>query len=374
MTSSRVTPDAAMRMALKLAERGAGRVWPNPSVGAVVFRGTRILGRGTTEAPGGAHAEVVALRSAERRFGARALRGASLAVTLEPCSHTGRTGPCVEAVIEAGVAKVFVGCRDTSENVAGRGLRRLRRAGLEVHMGLMQVECRAEHRGFLSVAERGRPFVTLKLASTLDGRIATASGESRWITSPPARRFVHQLRARTDAIAVGSGTALADDPDLTARRDSRIVHRPIRVLVDSRLQVPTTARLYRGSAARETWVLCRRDARGRKSRLQTGARVLEARAKGVHLDLGRALVLLGKEGITTLLVEGGGGLAAALLRMDLVDEIHWLIAPRLIGSGGKPALAELRPIPLSDAVSLRDVSTRRLGPDVHVKGALGEFQ
>ena len=363
-----------MRMALRLAERGAGRTWPNPSGGAVVYRGRRVLGRGTTEPPGGAHAEIVALRAAELRFGAGALRGASLAVTLEPCSHTGRTGPCVEAVIEAGLARVDVGCRDSSAHVAGRGLRRLCRAGLEVHVGLLKPECRAQHRGFLSVLERGRPFVTLKLASTLDGRIATASGESRWITSPEARRFVHQLRARSDAVAVGSETALADDPELSARRAGRIVHRPIRVLVDSRLRVPSTARLYRGAAAERTWVLCRSGARGRKRRLETGARVLEVRARGAHLDLRRALALLGREGITTLLVEGGGGLAAAFLRMQLVDELHWLVAPRLIGSAGRPALAELTPVPLADAVSLRDVRSRRLGPDLHVQGALGDFR
>jgi diaminohydroxyphosphoribosylaminopyrimidine deaminase/5-amino-6-(5-phosphoribosylamino)uracil reductase len=233
-------------------------------------------------------------------------------------------------------------------------------------MGILEEACRELHRGFLSVHERGRPFVTLKLASSLDGRIATAAGESRWITSPEARRFVHRLRARVDAVMVGSGTVLADDPALTARSDGRIVHRPVRVLVDSRLRVPVEARLYRAARDARTWVLTRHGARGTAARRATGARLLEIRERSGHLDLSAALHELAEAGLTSLLVEGGGRLAAALLRADLVDEIHWLQAPILLGADGRPAVGELGLERLSDAVVLGPVRRRSLGTDLHM--------
>jgi len=202
-----VNAESAMRLALAQGRRARGRTHPNPCVGAVVFRGDRVLGRGCTRPAGGPHAEIVALRDAVRRFGAARVRGAAIAVTLEPCSHTGRTGPCTDAILEAGLRRVFVGHADPHTEVSGRGIRTLRRAGLEVEVGVLADACRELHRGFLSVCERGRPFVDLKLASTLDGRIATASGESRWITGPDARAAVHRPRARSDAIPVGWGAA-----------------------------------------------------------------------------------------------------------------------------------------------------------------------
>jgi len=366
-----MTPEAAMRLALSQARGALGRSFPNPAVGAVVFRGDRVLGRGRTRSVGGAHAEVVALEAALRRFGVRAVRGASMAVTLEPCSHTGRTGPCAERLVEAGLARVFVGHTDPNTRVAGRGVRRLRRAGVEVGVGVLEAECREQHRGFLSVVQRGRPFVVLKIASTLDGRIATARGESRWITGPEARTAVHRLRSRMDAIAVGSGTALADDPELTARRNGRIVHRPVRVLVDGRLQVAPDARLYRGEAAR-TWVLCaRRAAAARRRALsRVGAVLIDVPRRGRHLDLKRGLAELADRGLTQVLFEGGGGLAAVLLREDLVDEVHWFLSPQLIGSDGVASLGELRLRALADAYRLTAVEVRRVGCDLHLRGAI----
>jgi diaminohydroxyphosphoribosylaminopyrimidine deaminase/5-amino-6-(5-phosphoribosylamino)uracil reductase len=235
--------------------------------------------------------------------------------------------------------------------------------------GVLEGECRELHRGFLSVLERGRPFVTLKLASSLDGRIATATGESRWITGPAARRFVHALRSRVDGVMVGSGTALADDPALTARRGSRVVHRPARVLVDSRLRVPVRARLYAGDAP--TFVLTRRDARGVAAREKAGATVLPVRLRGRSLDLGRALSALAAAGLTSLLVEGGGKLAAALLRAGLVDELHWIQAPMLLGGDGSPALASLGIEKLADAIQLQGAKRRALGEDWHWHVRLG---
>lgn len=372
MPESKVSPERAMQMALRLAARGDGTTWPNPSVGAVLFRGREVLGRGATQPVGGAHAEMVALASARRRLGERGLRGASLAVTLEPCVTHGRTGPCAQALIEAGIRRIYVGCRDSHPAVDGRGLRHLRRNGVRVET-LASRDCRIQHRGFLSVQERGRPFVSLKLAATLDGRIATQSGESRWITGPKARRFVHDLRARCDAILVGADSVLADDPRLDARRPGKPVVRPVRVLVDSRLRVPLTARLYRGRDSDRTWVLCRSGARGRRLRSECGARVLETPARAGHVDLRRGLMRLAREGLTEVLVEGGGELAAALLRAKLVDELHWFTAPSLIGGDGRASLGALGLRKLVDGVSLKGLRTRRLDSDVLFSGSIGDF-
>jgi diaminohydroxyphosphoribosylaminopyrimidine deaminase/5-amino-6-(5-phosphoribosylamino)uracil reductase len=367
-----VKPDEAMTRALVRARSAAGRTFPNPSVGAVVFRKSGVLGTGATRPPGGPHAEVVALEGARRKHGARALRGASMAVTLEPCCHTGRTGPCTDALIEAGLERVYVGCADPHERVAGRGIRKLRAAGMRVEVGLEGDACRLHHRGFLSVCERKRPFVTLKLATSLDGRIATASGESRWITGPEARAFVHRLRARVDGLMVGSGTALADDPELTARRGPRVVHRPVRVLVDSKLRVPERARLYQPNSGASTWVLCGERARGVRRVEQAGAQIFRVPSQRGHLNLRAGLQALAKHGLTTLLVEGGGQLAAALLRNGLVDEIHWLLAPMLLGGDGRPALGPLELERLRDALVLREARTRRVGRDLHIHGLLGD--
>ncbi len=351
----------AMRLALRQARRGLGRTWPNPSVGAVVFRGGRVLGSGRTRPPGGAHAEIVALRAAQRRG---SVRGASLAVTLEPCCFTGRTGPCTEAILSAGISRVFVGVRDPHPRVRGRGIRILQRAGVRLETGVLEDECRELHRGFFSVCQRGRPFVTLKLATSLDARIATQAGESRWITGPAARRYVHGLRARVDGVLVGSGTALADDPELSARREGRVVHRPARILVDSRLRVPVSARLYQGAPETPTVVLARRGARGTKAREASGARVLPVRAAHAGIDLRRGLEALGGLGLTSLLVEGGGKLAAALLRAGIVDELLWIQAPMLVGGDGLPALGPLGLERLSNAIRLSGARRRRLGPDL----------
>jgi len=358
-----------MRLALAQGRRARGRTYPNPCVGAVVFRGDKILGRGWTRPVGGPHAEVVALRNAVRKFGARSVRGASMAVTLEPCSHTGRTGPCADLILESGLRRLFVGHADPHPNVSRRGIRRLRRGGVEVEVGVLEDACRELHRGFLSVVEKGRPFVSLKLASTLDGRIATASGESRWITGAAARAAVHKLRAGTDAILVGSETALADDPELTARRGDRVVHRPVRVVVDSRLRVPTTARMHAEESG-ESWVLTapRAPASRRRELARAGVRLLDVDRAGRYLNLERALSILAGNGLTEVFVEGGGELGAALLRGGLVDEVHWFASPMFLGADGRPSLGPLGIEALSDSWRVRDPKVRRVGEDIHVCG------
>jgi diaminohydroxyphosphoribosylaminopyrimidine deaminase / 5-amino-6-(5-phosphoribosylamino)uracil reductase len=362
-----VTPEAAMRAALAQARGARGRTWPNPPVGAVVFRGDRVLGRGRTQPPPGRHAEVVAIERALRAHGERAVRGASLAVTLEPCDHTGRTGPCSERVLEAGLARVFVGHPDPHARVCGRGIARLRRAGVAVEVGVLEAECIEQHRGFLSVVLRGRPFVVLKLAASLDGRIATASGESRWITGARAREAAHRLRASADAILVGAGTARADDPALTARRGPRVLHRPVRVVADTQLRVPASARLFRGAPG-SAWVLCARSAPAGRARelSRRGAALIPTPLRRGRLDLRAALRELARRGLTELLVEGGGELAASLLREDLVDELHWFAAPRLLGGDARAAVGALSLRALRDAPALRVLALRRYGSDLHL--------
>ncbi len=360
-----------LRLALRYAARGEGRTHPNPSVGAVLFKGDRILGRGTTRAVGGAHAEVVAIAAARRKMGDAALRGASIAVTLEPCSFVGRTGACTKAILEAGIGRVVVGCRDPHPKVRGRGIRRLRSHGIEVVTGVLEEDCRRQHRGFISVCERGRPYLTLKLATTLDGRIALANGESRWITSAAARDFVHRLRNASDAVMVGSETALADDPILNVRRGGRIVRTPIRILLDGRLRVPTTARLFDVSEEAQTWVVCRKGARGQKRVRAAASKLLEIpRTREGFVNLRSAFRRFAKEGLTTVLVEGGGRLAAALLRADLVDEVHWLMAPTLIGGDGRAGLGPLGLKELAKAISIDPFRVGRLGPDLHIQGRI----
>lgn len=364
-------PESAMRLALAEARRASGRTWPNPPVGAVVVRGGRVLGRGSTRPPGGAHAEVVALESARRRHGAAAVRGATLAVTLEPCCFEGRTPPCTDAVLAAGVARVLVGEGDPHPRVRGRGVRRLRAAGLEVVTGVLEPACREQHLGFRSLVERGRPQLALKLAATLDGRIATARGESRWITGEAARARVQSLRARTDAVAVGSATARADDPELVARRaGGGVAHRPVRVVFDAGLTLPPAGRLVRAPDPERTWVLGAPDAPARRRHAleAAGVRVLSVPRRGAHLDLARALARLGREGLTTLLVEGGGELAAALLRAGLVDELHWFVAPSCLGGDARPALGGLGIARLARRVALEAPLVRRLGDDLYIRG------
>lgn len=374
-----MTPDAAMRLALRQARRALGKTFPNPAVGAVVYRGAVVLGRGATQPPGGPHAEAVAIAKAIARHGKSRVRGATLAVTLEPCCFTGRTPPCTNAIIDAGIRKVYVGCKDPHARVNGRGVRALRRNDIEVVVGVREDDCLYQHRGFFSLCQKGRPFVTLKLATSLDGRIATATGESRWITGAASRKWVHDARSRSDAVMLGSGTALADDPELSARSGSRVIHRPVRVLVDSRLRVPASAKLFKGLASGrasgrngfETWVLCRPRSKGRAAIVKTGAQLIDVPGAGRHLNLATAMRSLGKLGLTNLFVEGGGELAAAMLRAKVVDEIHWIQAPTLIGGDGRPALGPLSLERLRDAISLEHITVRRRGNDVHITASVG---
>jgi diaminohydroxyphosphoribosylaminopyrimidine deaminase/5-amino-6-(5-phosphoribosylamino)uracil reductase len=368
MTTRRPATDASsaadrrfMREALRRAARARGRTAPNPLVGALVVRGGERVAAGHHRRLGAPHAEAVAIARSGRRT-----RGATLYCTLEPCAHSGLTPPCIDVVLEAGFRRVVLGTRDPDPRTAGSSIARLRRAGCAVTLGVESEACRELNRGFFSRVERGRPFTTLKLAATLDGRIATASGESRWITGAESRAWVHRLRDRVDAIAVGSGTVRADDPALTARRGGRVLHRPTRVVIDSKLATPPGARLLRAADRGTAWIVTTRDSPARRAaRLErAGARIVRVGAKGSRVDLRAAWRRLGALGVNDLLVEGGGLLAAALLGVGLVDRLCLLLAPRLIGSDGRPVLGPLGLGRLADAPGLRGAKLRRLGPDL----------
>ncbi len=348
-----------MRLALEEASRGLGRTAPNPAVGAVLVRGGRVVGRGHHARAGSPHAEIVALRQA-----GAAARGADLYTTLEPCDHFGRTPPCSVAVIEAGVRRVFVGSRDPNPLVNGKGTSRLRRAGVEVVAGPLRAECDALNAPWFRFVASGRPFVTLKVAATLDGRIATASGDSRWVSGPAARAWVHRLRDQVDAVLVGRGTAQADDPRLTTRLPGGAGRDPLRVVLDTGLRLPATLRLFRQRSAARTLVL---HAAGRERDL--GPRVdLQRCARGPGgLDLGDALARLAARGVVHLLVEGGGAVAAAFLSAGLVDRLALVLAPRVLG-GGLCWSGEAGPARMAEALRLRDLTVERLGDDLLLQG------
>jgi diaminohydroxyphosphoribosylaminopyrimidine deaminase/5-amino-6-(5-phosphoribosylamino)uracil reductase len=360
---------AHMQAALALARRGLGNTWPNPAVGCVLVAADgRVVGRGWTQPGGRPHAEVEALARAEA-LAPGAARGATAYVTLEPCSHWGRTPPCCDALIRAGVRRVVVAMGDPDPRVDGRGLARLRAAGVIVELGLGAAEAGRVNAGFAQRITRGLPLVTLKLATTLDGRIATAQGESRWITGAAARREAHALRARHDAILVGSGTVLADDPALTVRLPGMARVPLARVVADARLRTPLTARLVATAREIPTWIATSTGHRppALAPFLAAGVTILPLRrprpGARTGLDMRALLGALAQRGVTRVLVEGGAGIAAALLREALVDRLAWFHAPGVIGGDGLPAVRPL-PLPgLSAMPRFRRVASRPLGED-----------
>jgi diaminohydroxyphosphoribosylaminopyrimidine deaminase/5-amino-6-(5-phosphoribosylamino)uracil reductase len=351
-----------MRAALALACRGLGTVWPNPAVGCAIVNEGRVVGRGWTQPGGRPHGETEALGRA-----GEAARGATAYVTLEPCCHWGQTPPCVDALIAAGVRRVVVALEDPDPRVAGEGLHRLRAAGIEVETGLCAGEAAEINAGFFCRLRLGRPLVTLKLATSLDGRIATRLGESRWITGPLARDRAHALRAAHDAIMVGTETVLTDDPELTCRLPGLSRRSPVRVVIDRHLRVPPTARLIAEARQVPTWVLTSPSAdpvRG-EALCAGGATVIEVKPNPAGgIDIAAALAALGERGITRLLVEGGGRLAAALARTRLIDRLAWLHAPLLIGGDGIPAIAEFGLEMLAAAPGFERLSVEVVGDDV----------
>ncbi|MBI1922392.1 MAG: bifunctional diaminohydroxyphosphoribosylaminopyrimidine deaminase/5-amino-6-(5-phosphoribosylamino)uracil reductase RibD [Geobacter sp.] len=347
-----------MRRALVLARRGVGRTSPNPAVGCVVVKDGAIIGEGWHRKAGTPHAEVHALLAA----GENAC-GADVYVTLEPCSHHGKTPPCADALVAAGVGQVFAGMVDPNPKVSGKGLARLRQAGIAVHEGLLEKECRQINEPFIKHVATGMPFVICKSAMTLDGKIATASGDSKWITSDKSRRYVHSLRAVVDAVMVGSGTVEVDDPLLTARipngRD------PMRVIVDSRLRIAPKARLLQVESTASTVIATVSDDAAKIARLEkAGASVVRCSEKDGRVDLVDLMHRLGAMQVQSILLEGGSELAGEMLRSGLIDKFLLFYAPKLVGGGGKGPFGGAGVEKIADASMLREISVRRFDEDI----------
>lgn len=348
-----------MKRALRLARRG--RTSPNPMVGAVVVKDGRVVGEGYHPKAGEPHAEVLALRAA-----GELARGADLYVTLEPCCHHGKTGPCTEAIISAGIRKVYTATVDPYPEVAGKGIEALREAGIEVEVGLLEAEAQELNRGFIKCVACGRPFVLWKAAMTLDGKIATRTGDSRWVSGEKSRAYVHRLRAQSDAIMVGIGTVLADDPSLTSRQGARNTKfQPIRIVVDSEGRVTADAKVLNGEAP--TIIVTKRSApEANLDKLwNAGVRILGVRDIDGRIDLGYLLGELGKMGINNVLLEGGGELAASMIAAGLVDRGLIFVAPKIAGGRDAKSPVEGEGIELmADALSTSKPRIRRFGDDI----------
>lgn len=351
-----------MKRAIVLARRGMGKTSPNPAVGCVIVKNGEVVGEGWHRRTGTPHAEVHALRQA-----GNGARGADVYVTLEPCAHYGKTPPCAAALVEAGARRVFAAMVDPNPKVSGKGADILRAAGIEVLTGLMEGESRRLNEPFIKYMTTGLPFVTLKSAMTLDGKTATAGGDSRWVTNEISRRFVHKLRASVDAVMVGSGTVIADDPRLNSRisggRD------PIRVVVDSVLRMPLDAQMLGLVSAAPTIVATLAGDGIKAAELRArGAEVLQCRARNGRVDLNDLLARLGDRGIQSVLLEGGATLAGEALRLGLIDKFLLFYAPRLLGGDGPGLFAGEGATIMADAMQLRDVKLRRFGTDVLLEG------
>jgi diaminohydroxyphosphoribosylaminopyrimidine deaminase/5-amino-6-(5-phosphoribosylamino)uracil reductase len=350
-----------MRAAIALSRRGLGTTWPNPAVGCVLVRDGGIIAQGFTQPTGRPHAETQALAMA-----GAAARGATAYVTLEPCSHQGQTPPCAEALIAAGVARVVVAAGDPDPRVNGAGLARLRAAGIDVVAGVETAAAEDVLAGFFSRIRLGRPLVTLKLASTLDGRIATSTGESQWITATPARKAAHAMRGRHDAVLVGVGTVLTDDPDLTCRIEGHTPRQPVRVVVDTHLRAPLTCRLVATATQTPVWILHGpgADADRIAAMTEAGVQCMAVAPGGVGVDPAAALAALGAAGLTRVLAEGGASIAASLLRGGLVDRLAWFQAPAVLGGDGLPAVQAMGIAALTGLHRFQRVADRPVGDDL----------
>lgn len=357
-----------MRRAIELATKALGRTSPNPAVGAVIVRNGHVLAEGFHRLAGLPHAE----REALRRLTGSA-RGATIYVNLEPCSHHGRTPPCADALIEAGFKRVVVGMVDPNPLVRGRGLRRLQRAGIAVEAGVLREECERLNEDFACFIQTGRPFVTLKLAASLDGRIAAASGDSQWISGEQSRRIVHELRNRVDAILVGAETVRSDDPQLTCRiRGGRD---PLRVILDTRLSIAPTARVCTQQSPAQTLIAVGED-HGQKKKLAQlearGVHVVPFPTNNGYIPLRSLLAELAQRGHKSVLIEGGGRVAAAAFREGVVDKVLFFYAPLLLGGDGRAMIGPLGIDRVAAGQKLHTMTVQRIGKDILVAAYVGE--
>ena len=368
INSTQAYLERMMKRAMTLARKGVGRTSPNPPVGCVIARDGEIVGSGWHRAAGTPHAEIHALTEAGDKAA-----GSDVFVTLEPCSHFGKTPPCTDALIAAGVGRVYAGMVDPNPLVSGKGVKQLRAAGIPTFPGLLEPECRRLIGPFVKHVAVGLPFVTVKSALTLDGKTATAGGDSKWITGEQARRHVHRLRAESDALMVGVETVLADDPQLTCRllRGGRD---PLRVVVDSRLRTPLDARLFRVRSSATTLIATVQQYEERLVPYRTlGAEVLACRDGEGRVDLADLLARLGKRGVQSVFVESGGELAGALLRQGLIDKLILFYGAKLVGGEGRSPFSGVGVEKMSEAIRLQEIEVRRYGDDLMVLGYLSRW-
>ena len=371
-----------MRRAIELAKKGGGYVHPNPLVGCVVVKDGEIIAEGYHEKYGEFHAERNALTRCKTET-----KGASLYVTLEPCCHYGKTPPCTEIIIEKGIKKVFVGILDPNPLVAGKGVKILQDAGIEVEVGLCENEIREMNKVFLKYITTKRPYVIMKTAMTLDGKIAAYTGDSKWVTNDESRKMVHELRSELAGVVVGIGTVLADDPMLNVRLEGEH-HQPVRVVVDSNLRIPVDSQLVKTAKDYRTIVAttvisteaerngeisfnCRRFLDSLRSLEMTGIELLECQSKNNHVDINDLMTKLGAMGIDSLLLEGGGTLNAAFLEAGCVDEVWAFIAPKIIGGEGAKTPVSGKGIDkMSEAINLQDIDIQNINGDILIKGKI----
>ena len=364
-----------MALALALAENGKGFTSPNPVVGAVVVKADQVVGRGFHAKAGAAHAEVNAIDDA----GQEAF-GATLYVTLEPCNHTGRTPPCTEKILASGIRRVVVAMEDPNPEVTGGGTKRLMDAGIPVTMGVLRAQAMKQNETFIKFVLTKKPFVTLKCAATLDGQLATRTGDSKWVTGEKARGRVHELRHLNDAILVGVNTIVLDDPQLTTRREGQKSKDPIRIVLDSRLSIPETAKVLRLDSESDTVIFSGGNAGNdscyaeKKERLEKmGVKVMETPLLNGRVDVNRVVETLGILRISSLLVEGGGRMIASFLKAGVVDKVIMFFAPKLLcGNDGVPVCQGAGPEKMDQALALSDITVKRLGDDVMIEGYLGK--
>lgn len=351
---------AYMAAALLLSRRGLGNTWPNPAVGCVIVRDGQVVGRGWTQPGGRPHAEVMALRQAGEKA-----RGATAYVTLEPCSHFGKSPPCADALAQAGIGRCVSALTDSDPRVSGRGLERLRAAGITVQNGLLADQARAHNLGFFLRVEQGRPLFTLKTATSLDGRIALANGDSQWITGPEARALTHRLRAEHDAVLVGSGTVLADDPDLRCRLPGVDPRPVVRVVLDARLRMPQECALTASAAETPVWVISAEaalTAEPHRAEALTAAGVEVIALPDPH-DCAAVAATLAQRGLTRVMIEGGGQVAGSFLRAGLIDRAVWFRAPKILGGDARCGIGTLGLTRLADGPEYRRVRLVTVGED-----------
>ncbi len=355
-----------MKIALDLAEKGRGYTSPNPMVGAVVVDGQTIVGKGWHQRAGGPHAEVNALDAA----GGRA-KGATIYVTLEPCNHYGRTPPCTERILSAGIRRVVIAAADPNPSVAGGGAQYLADRGLDIRMGVCEEEAKCQNEAFFKFVRTGRPFVVLKSAATLDGRIASRTGDSKWVTGPASRQFVHELRHALDAIMVGAGTVIADNPSLTTRLEDRQGVDPHRVILDTRLSIPEDAKVLQIESLSDTFIIFNqaRDPNKPERLTARGVKLIHAPLKGQWLDLDTVMTLLAAQSITSLLIEGGARVMGSAVRDGIADKICFFYAPKILGGDdGIPVCGGPGPERMAGSVPITGIRVRQFDEDVMISG------